>query len=347
MIDILLSRGQGEWLKGEGPNNDIVLSTRVRLARNVSGFKFHTKISQEEAEELLGFLKNQVLGLEEYGFLYADLRDMPPIDRKILVERHLISREHEAKKGPRGVVVEPGERVSLMLLEEDHLRIQVLLTGLQVQEAWNEMKVLEKKLNSCIPMAWNKELGYLTACPTNVGTGLRVSAMLHLPALVMTRQIEKTHATAQKIHMAIRGLYGEGSRPASDLFQISNQVTLGRTETDICEELHEVVERIVKWERETRNQVLEERKTQLEDQTSRSLGILERAHTMTSEEALQHLSRLRLGIHLGLIKDLTIKELNRIFLMVQPGHLQKEAGRELDPRERDMFRAEKLRMFLS
>ena len=347
MIDILLSKGEGEWLKSEGPHSDIVLSTRIRLARNVSGYKFHTKITLEEAEELLTFLKNQILSFNGYDFLFADLRDLPPIDRRVLVERHLISREHEIKEGPRGVAVDHDEKVSLMLLEEDHLRVQVLLSGLQVFKAWEEMKKLEEKLNSSIPMAWTKELGFLTACPTNVGTGLRVSAMLHLPGLVMTKQIEKTHATAQKIHMAIRGLYGEGSRPASDLFQISNQITLGRSEEDICEELHEVVEKIVQWEIETRNHLMEKKRTELEDQTSRSLGILERAHTITSEEALQHLSRLRLGIQLGLIKNLTVKELNKIFLLVQPGHLQKEAGKELDPTERDTYRAEKLRNLLS
>ncbi len=343
MIPTLLSHGEGEWLQATGPESDVVMSTRIRLARNVQGYRFSTKIEPQEAEELLGFLEEKIRALPGRNFLWADLRQLGPIERQVLVERHLISREHAAQDGPRGVAVEPGERQGIMALEEDHLRIQVLLSGLDVEKAWEEMTRLVSALSEEIPFAWDDRYGYLTACPTNVGTGLRVSAMLHLPGLVISRQIEKANQTAQKIHMAVRGLYGEGSRPASDLFQISNQVTLGRTEEDLCTEFREVVEKIVSWERETRNQLLKERRTELEDQASRSLGILERARTMTSEEALQHLSRLRLGIHLGLVKDLSLAKLNRIFLWVQPGHLQAEAGKALDPQERDILRAEKLR----
>ena len=325
MISSLLSQGEGEWLQGEGPESDVVMSTRIRLARNVQGYRFSTKIEPKEAEELLAFLKEKILSLPDREFLWADLRDLGPIDRQVLVERHLVSREHASGDGPRGVAVEPGEKQGIMVLEEDHLRLQVLLSGLDVEKAWKEMSLLASALSERIPFAWDKRFGFLTACPTNVGTGLRVSAMLHLPGLVISRQIEKANQTAQKIHMAVRGLYGEGSRPASDLFQVSNQVTLGRTEEDLCAEFQEVVEKIVAWERETRKQ------------------LLERARTMTSEEALQHLSRLRLGIHLGLVKDLSLAKLNRIFLWVQPGHLQAEAGKALDPQERDILRAEKLR----
>ena len=325
MISSLLSQGEGEWLQGEGPESDVVMSTRIRLARNVQGYRFSTKIEPKEAEELLAFLKEKILSLPDREFLWADLRDLGPIDRQVLVERHLVSREHASGDGPRGVAVEPGEKQGIMVLEEDHLRLQVLLSGLDVEKAWKEMSLLASALSERIPFAWDKRFGFLTACPTNVGTGLRVSAMLHLPGLVISRQIEKANQTAQKIHMAVRGLYGEGSRPASDLFQVSNQVTLGRTEEDLCAEFQEVVEKIVAWERETRKQ------------------LLAGARTMTSEEALQHLSRLRLGIHLGLVKDLSLAKLNRIFLWVQPGHLQAEAGKALDPQERDILRAEKLR----
>ncbi len=343
MIPTLLAQGEGEWLRGEGPESDVVMSTRIRLARNVQGYRFSTRIEVGESQELLGFLREKILSLPDRNFLWADLRDLGPIERQVLVERHLISREHASGQGPRGVAVEPGERLGIMVLEEDHLRLQVLLSGLDVEKAWKEMSALSSALAERIPFAWDERFGFLTACPTNVGTGLRVSAMLHLPGLVISRQIEKATQTAQKIHMAVRGLYGEGSRPASDLFQVSNQVTLGRTEADICAEFQEVVEKIVAWERETRNQLLAERRTELEDQASRSMGILERARTMTSEEALQHLSRLRLGIHLGLVENLSLAKLNRIFLWVQPGHLQKEAGKALDPQERDILRAEKLR----
>ncbi len=343
MISTLVSQGEGEWLRGEGPESDVAMSTRIRLARNVQGYRFRTKIQPEEAAELLEFLRERILSLPGRDFLWADLRELGPIERQVLLERHLISPEHASGDGPRGVAVEPGEKLGIMVLEEDHLRLQVLLPGLDVNSARREMSLLSSALAERVPFAWDERFGFLTACPTNVGTGLRVSAMLHLPGLVISRQIEKANQTAQKIHMAVRGLYGEGSRPASDLFQVSNQVTLGRTEEDLCAEFQEVVEKIVAWERETRNQLLSERRTELEDQAARSLGILERARTMTSEEALQHLSRLRLGIHLGLVENLSLAKLNRIFLWVQPGHLQTEAGRALDPQERDILRAEKLR----
>lgn len=342
MIDKLLARGQGEWLRAEGSEADIVLSTRVRLARNISGFPFSTKIQLSQAEDLLCHLRDEIIQLPGRSLFYQDLRELSSIDRLTLVERHLISRELEARDGARGVVIQTDERVSLMLLEEDHLRMQVIRSGLEVQHAWEEMHRIEAELAERFEMAWDDQFGYLTACPTNVGTGLRVSAMLHLPALVISRQIDRANSTAQKIHMAVRGLYGEGSRPASDLFQISNQVTLGRSEEEICRELAEVVEKIVGWERGTRDQLLAERRTELEDQASRALGMLERARTMTSEEALQHLSQIRMGLHLGLVPNLDIKQLNRIFLAVQPGHLQREAGKPLDPKERDILRARKL-----
>jgi protein arginine kinase len=347
MNAIDITGSTGEWLRGSGPESDIVICTRARLARNVDGFAFSPMIQEEEARELNKLLSRRVLEAMPSGALkYTDLLEATELDRQVLLERHLISRELSGGTRARGVVISGTEDVSIMINEEDHLRLQVFRSGFRVEDAWLEVEKLDEAIGGRLRFAFSEDYGFLTACPTNVGTGLRISAMLHLPGLVWSKQIEKAHNAVQKLHLAVRGLYGEGSRATGDFYQISNQVTLGRPESDIRRDVALAVLKIVTWEREIRQELFEKSRIVLEDRVMRALGVLERARTLTSEEALDNLSHVRVGIHLGLIKELEIPKLNRLLLLTQPGHLQVLEGRPLEPAERDVLRARRVRQIL-
>ncbi|MBI4230524.1 MAG: protein arginine kinase [Planctomycetes bacterium] len=334
----------GEWLRGAGPEADIVISTRIRLARNVDGFPFQTRANPEQRRELADLLQGalkEVLTKERP--LYVDVEKALDLDRQFLVERHLISRDLAGGEGPRGVVVTPPEDVSVMINEEDHVRLQVLHTGYQVRDTWKRADALDDALQERLPPAFSSRLGYLTACPTNVGTGLRVSVMVHLPALVITKHIEKVFYAMSKINLAVRGLYGEGTQAASDFFQISNQVTLGKTEEEILKTLESVLPEVVRYEREARQSLQRDNPSRLEDRVWRAYGVLAHARTITSEEALEKLSALRLGVNLGLVGGVDIQAVNELFILTQPAHLQKLRKDELEPAARDVARAEYLR----
>jgi len=330
----------GEWLRGRGPDADIVMTSRIRLARNLEGFPFQNRLSRDSRRELEVRLRE---GIDKSGlegrFEYRNLEELDNLDRMLLVERHLVSREHAEGEGERGVAFSSEEIVSIMTLEEDHLRIQVLRSGLQLEDAWERIDKVDDALERRLTYAFSPEYGYLTACPTNVGTGMRVSVMLHLPALVMTKQIEKVFHAVAKINMVVRGLYGEGTQASGDFYQISNQVTLGTSEEEILREFESVVPKIIDFERRTRQRLGEESRQNLEDRIWRDFGILKTARTISSEETMDRLSTVRMGVNLGMIESLDIAKVNELFILCQPAHLQKLEGRPLEPSERDVVRA--------
>ena len=339
-----LTQTSGEWLRGTGPESDIVISSRIRLARNVAAFPFTNRASAYQKAEIEGMLRDRVARLDlDPRLEYINVPNLSPLDRQFLVERQLISRELAAAEGPRGVAVGPRETISIMVNEEDHLRLQVMRSGFALDEAWQDIDRHDDLVEQKVSYAFSEEFGYLTACPTNVGTGMRASVMLHLPALGITKQIEKVFRALQKINLAVRGLYGEGSRASGDFYQISNQVTLGKGEPTILSEIREVIPQIITYERQARTTLIRETRQLLQDRVSRAFGTLCNATMMTSEETMDLLSSVRLGINLELLQDLTIPTVNELFIHTQPAHLQKLMGTPLDGEERNTARARYLR----
>jgi protein arginine kinase len=318
--------------------------SRVRLARNLAAFPFSSRATGFQKAEIESLLRERIakLGLTP-ALDYLSLAKLSALDRQFLVERQLISRELATAEGPRGVALGNHEIVSVMINEEDHLRLQVMRSGFTLDETWQEADRLDDLLEQRITYAFSEEFGYLTACPTNVGTGMRASVMLHLPALEHTRQIEKVFRALQKINLAVRGLYGEGSRASGHFYQISNQVTLGKSESAILQEIQSVIPQIVTYERQARESWLRDGRQSLTDKVSRAHGTLCSATMMTSEETMELLSFVRLGINLRLVEDVTIPIVNELFIHTQPAHLQKLMGATLDGEERNAARARYLR----
>jgi protein arginine kinase len=323
--------------------SEIVISSRIRLARNIAGSPFLKRSTRTQRQALEGKIRDTILNAQiGPELLYVDLESAPEIDRQLLVERHLISKPHAADEGARGVAVAENETVSIMVNEEDHLRIQVLRSGLQLEEAWEQITKVDDKLESTLDYAFHPRFGYLTACPTNVGTGIRVSVMLHLPALKLTGEIEKVFRAAKDMRLAVRGLYGEGTEATGDFYQISNQTTLGKTEEEIISDFkHVVIPKII--EQHARRTLRDDRTVQLDDKVGRAMGILRSARLLASEETLLLLSHLRMGLHLGRVKDVDIRTLNELFLLTQPAHLQKIQGRKLEGDVRRAARADFIR----
>jgi protein arginine kinase len=338
----------GEWLSARGPEADIAVCTRVRLARNLQGFHFSVAMSESEARDLNKFVCDRLTrpGLPEQLRVVA-LEGLDELEREALVERHLISREQARSKKSRSVAVNEPESVAVMVNEEDHLRSQVFLSGLQPEAAWQRAEALDDALFQRLPMACSEEFGFLTSCPTNLGTGMRLSVMLHLPALVWTEEIEKATNTAQKIHLAVRGLYGEGSKALGDFYQVSNQVTLGRSEAQIVGDVQLAVSRLVQWERDFREALLRDQsRLRTLDRVHRALGTIERCQILTSEEALNCLSAIRFGVQQGLLEGIAIANVNKALLLTQPAHLQRFTKERLDAAGRDQRRAALLRNIL-
>lgn len=342
--DQLLSR-VGEWLRGTGPETDVVVSTRIRLARNLADYPFINRANHHQKSEIETRLREVVDGLPRSDKLsYLPVTTLNALDKQFLVERQLISREMNAViEGPRGVAFDDRESISLMINEEDHLRLQVMRSGFALDDAWDAVDRIDDQIEAKVDYAWSEQFGYLTACPTNVGTGMRASTMLHLPALGLTRQIEKVFKAIQKINLVVRGLYGEGSRASGDFFQISNQVTLGKSEAASLTDLRELVTEIMRWERLARSSLLRETKQALQDRIARAAGTLQSATMMTSDETMELLSSVRLGIHLNLVEEMTPQLINELFLHTQPAHLQKLMGEALDGEARNAARAKYLR----
>ncbi len=338
----------GEWLRGEGPYADIVISSRIRLARNLEAFPFLSKASDSDREQIYRVLIDSVSELKiGDDTLVVDIDDADELDRQLLVERHLISRQHAEGDGTRGVAIAEDEQTAVMINEEDHLRIQGMRSGLQLAGLFEEVNRIDDQLQQRVQYAFDKRWGFLTACPTNVGTGIRVSVMLHLPALKLTGQIEQMFRAAKEMHLAVRGLYGEGTDAIGDFFQVSNQTTLGQTENDIVEHFgSEIIPKIVKFELTAREMLEKDKSTLLDDKIWRAWGTLENARTISSDESLFLLSHLRMGVNMGRCKDIDLSKLNMLFLRSQPAHLQKLEGRRLDGEERSVARARYLRNIL-
>src|SRR5262249_6792448 len=292
-----------------------VISTRIRLARNLAAFPFTNRASAYQKGEIEAHLRERIARLETDPKLgYFNIPSLSILDRQLLVERQLISRELAGADGPRGVALLPAETVSLMVNEEDHLRMQVMRSGFALDEGWQQIDRVDDLLEQRVHYAFSEEFGYLTACPTNVGTGMRSSVMLHLPALEHTKQIDKVFRALQKINLAVRGLYGEGSRASGHFYQISNQVTLGKSESGILTEIHSVIPQIINYERQARTSWLRDNRQGLQDKVSRAYGTLCSATMMTSEETMELLSYVRLGINLQLVEDVSIPTINELFI---------------------------------
>ncbi|MFO0831191.1 MAG: protein arginine kinase [Phycisphaerales bacterium] len=363
-----LERG-AEWLRGEGECADVVFSSRVRLARNLAGMRFAIKASRADRQQSLdacreAVMRSGVASGADSRVMWADLHSMGALDRSLLVERHLISKPHSKGRGtsptedPRGVAISvPDERLSIMVNEEDHLRIQCVRSGLALSQAWADADRVDDQVESRLDYAFSERLGYLTACPTNVGTGLRMGVMLHLPGLRLTGEIEKVKRAADGMSLVVRGFYGEGSEAVGDLFQISNQTTLGRSEVEVLRMLeHDIIPKVVEYERVSRRELLAKRRIGLEDQVWRAWGELCNARLLTTDEAMRALSMVRLGVVTGLIRaregsvgekpgggGLSAQVVNMLLLMVQPAHLQRVVGREVNQEQRRVARASLLR----
>ncbi len=339
-----LARTGGRWLCAEGPESDIVVSTRIRLARNLVGYPFMSCADDDIRQQLVDSLRKTITSTEVgRDFQFIDVAALDDVDTQLLVERQLISRELSQSEGPRGVIIGNGERVSIMLNEEDHVRMQLLESGFSLQQCWEQVNSLDDAFEDHASFAFDESLGYLTACPTNVGTGIRISVMLHLPGLRITGEIQKVHQAAQKINLAVRGLYGEGSQAMGDFYQISNQVTLGCSEQDLLDNLAEVVPNILGYERRVRDLLCRDNRANLDDQVSRAMGILTSARTISSTETMRLLSLVRLGINLGMVSDVSTAAANELFLHTQPAHLQKLSGGPLKTPERNEARATHIR----
>jgi protein arginine kinase len=335
----------GEWISGDGPNRQIVVSSRIRLARNLARTPFPGWAKRAERLHTLELVRPAVESLPEMHEAYAqNLTELTALERQVLVERHLISREHAAKGAGSAVVMNVEQTLSFMINEEDHLRMQAIRCGLQLREAYAMVDKCDTELAHTLDFAFHEDLGYLTACPTNVGTGMRASAMLHLPGLVMSDQINKIINSVNKIGLAVRGLHGEGTEAMGNLFQVSNQTTLGESEGQIIDRLNEVIVHIIEHEENARQTLVERRATTLLDQIGRAYGILGHAHSMTSKEALNLLSVIKLGVDLELFPSSARVTIDELFIETQPAHLQKGVhGQKMTAEARDALRATLIR----
>jgi protein arginine kinase len=331
-----------------GPQDIIVLSSRVRLARNLQGLPFPGWAKRADRVRALETLRAAVEPLPPMAGGFAGAMDsLSPLEKQVLVERHLISREHAARNAGSGLVLDRAESLCVMLNEEDHLRMQAIRPGFQFKEAWTSVDVLDTLLESRLPYAFSPELGYLTACPTNVGTGIRVSAMLHLPGLVLAEQINPIIQAVNKLGLAVRGLYGEGTEALGNIFQVSNQMTLGETEPEIVERLTKVVNQMIEHELNARRKMLEDKPKVLFNHIGRAYGNLSNSFSISSKEAMNLLSLLRLGHDLGLFPGLARAVVDELFLITQPAHLQAAQANKLEAEERDLLRADVLRARLA
>lgn len=333
-----------ETARRSGPHDRIVMSSRIRLARNIKDGAFPGWAKKPERVRVLEIIRPAVESLPELKGAFTETMDnLSALDKQILVERHLISREHAARNAGSGLVFNAEETLCVMINEEDHLRMQALRPGLQLRQAWNAIDRLDSELEQVLNYAFSNELGYLTACPTNLGTGIRVSAMLHLPGLVLAEQINPIIQSVNKLGLAVRGLYGEGTEALGNVFQVSNQMTLGEAETAIVERLEKVLAQIIEHEENARATLLEKKPKMIYNHIGRAYGILANAHSISSKETMNLLSLFRLGVESGLFPGVKTALADELFLLTQPAHLQKQFSEKLTAEERDLLRADMLR----
>ena len=337
----------GRWLDATGPSSDVVLSTRVRLARNLKEVPF----THRAREEQLAMVYSSVLSaVRKTPALVSSaalpMRDLTPIDRQFLVERHLISNDLADNGRLRGLLVVSDESLSAMVNEEDHLRLQSLASGFQLRSAWEAVNAIDDELGTDLDYAFHEDLGYLTACPTNVGTGMRASVLIHLPSLVLTKQIGRVLQGISQVGLAVRGFYGEGSQIMGNFFQISNQTTLGQSEKEIVEGLERVTRQIIDYEQRARDELLKDARVQIEDKIWRAYGTLRHSRAISSQEVVNLSSAVRFGVALMIPGLASVQTLNELLIRTQPAHVQLAAGREMDQRERNVIRAELVRKLL-
>ncbi len=342
-LDDLLKQ-PGEWLKGSGPYSNIVMSSRIRLARNLEKAAFPNRATRKALVEILETVMAAIRTIDYFkSSTLFKVHELDNIDKQFLIERHLMSHEHANSVEGKGLIVSAEEVLSVMVNEEDHLRIQVLQSGLNLQETWNIIDTIDSKLSGKLKFAFLPGWGYLTACPTNTGTAMRGSVMLHLPALVMTKQITKVLNAIAKLSFATRGFYGEGTQSKGNFYQISNQVSLGHSEEDIIHNINGLIKQVVDQEEQARQALVVQNKAMLEDKIFRSLGVLINARIISSQETIELLSMVRLGVDLDIVKDIDRKTINELFIMIQPAHLQKLEGKKLSSAARDTKRASLIR----
>jgi protein arginine kinase len=333
-----------ETAQRHGPHDRIVMSSRVRLARNLKDATFPGWAKKPERIRVFDLIRPAIESLPEMKGAFSEAMDnLSALDKQILVERHLISREHAAKSSGSGLVLNRDETFCVMINEEDHLRMQALRPGLQLRQAWSAIDHLDSELEKKLDYAFNNDLGYVTACPTNLGTGIRVSAMLHLPGLVLGEQINPVIQSVNKLGLAVRGLYGEGTEALGNIFQVSNQMTLGESEITIVERLDKVLSQIIEHEENARQTLLEKKPKVVYNHIGRAYGILANAHSISSKETMNLLSFMRLGVDMGLFPGTERALVDELFILTQPAHLQKQLSDKLSAEERDLIRADMLR----
>jgi protein arginine kinase len=353
MMDVsaLADFGLG-WLEGSGPHADIVLSTRVRLARNLQAHAFAPRIRDAERLQILDQVRQvaeNFTGLK--GGISLDLNGLTPLSRRILLERHLISKEltseGDTPSRGSGLILGPRDTIGIMVNEEDHLRLQALLSGLCLRDAYKRVDRLDEELGDQLPYAYHQEFGFLTSCPTNVGTGLRASILVHLPGLVLTKEIGKVLQGISQVGLTFRGLHGEGSEVVGNFFQVSNQTTLGKGEEDLLEHLEKIVAQVIHLEQNARQVLLRDAPAVIEDKIWRAYGLLRYARSLSFDEVMNLLSGVRLGVSLNLLSGLRVYTLNKIMIYAQSAHLEQAAGRSLSESESDLHRATYVRRVLA
>lgn len=328
--------------------DDVVVSTRIRFARNLKAYPFPCRLSDEMKCHVAAIVKEAVLNGNSAiagQFRYIQMSELTQEEAVSLVERHLVSPEFISNRQGRGLLLLNDDTVSIMINEEDHVRIQVLFKGLDLQEAYSLADKIDTLLDEHLEFAFHDKLGYLTQCPTNIGTGMRASVMLHLPALEQSGAMNRLAATLSKLGLALRGIYGEGSNPLGSVYQISNQITLGISENEAINNLKDIVMQIVTQERNAREELA--KNIAVKDSVSRSYGLLCYAQLMTNEECMRLLSNLRLGIETGLVSNINVHTVDTLMVEIQPATLMKNVGKKLTPQERDHIRADLVRTTLT
>ena len=343
-----LMKKPASWLSADGDENEIVLSSRVRLARNLEGHRFTHVAQSEELSAMLDRIREAAMATPQLSSgNYLAMGAVSTLNRQFLAERHLVSREFLFSSSNRGLVVNGDEDVCLMINEEDHLRLQAYSAGLGLARAFERVDALDTALAPQLEYAYSDRLGFLTACPTNIGTGLRASVLVHLPGLVHSKEINKLLESLRQLHHSIRGLYGEGSEVLGNFFQLSNSSTLGTSEEALVGGLREMVVKVIGFERKARDMLFRKARSLLEDKVWRAYGLLKHARSVSTKEALSLISAVRLGIGVGIVEDMSLRSLNELLVYIQPAHLQMHAGKSLDTAERDVARAEFIRETLS
>ncbi len=346
MNDVLknMTGRYAKWLTGEGKYSDIIISSRARLARNLQNFPFVTRTTEDQRSEILSSVLDAAKDSKILNSLYFfDMSAVDELDAQFLKERHIISHEFIGMSDPKGFFFSEDESIGIMINEEDHIRMQVIHSGFSLNETWFEIHRLDEEFSKKLSYAYSDRFGYLTACPTNVGTGVRFSVFVHLPVLTFTKRIDKIFADLIPAGITVRGLYGEGSKVIGNFFQISNQYTLGWTEQGIMDRVIPIIRQFISEEKKARENIMNDQRIVIEDKIYRTIGILSKAMILSSMEFLDHLSALRLGVDLGILPKISKRLLNELLIMTQPAHIQKIHGRKLEELERDSIRAEMVR----